>query len=80
MCWVRREGGGYGGLAYYAIRRGPYKLVQPGPFSPLELYNVEEDPGETTPLPHNHPRFQGLLGELRDHVNASGVVPWQRPE
>jgi len=66
LFWVRREGGHYGGRAYYAARYGDFKLVQNSPFEPLELYNLEEDPKEENPLGKNHPMYQ------------AGAVPWQK--
>jgi arylsulfatase A-like enzyme len=77
MIWVRREGGPHGGQAYYAIRRGPWKLLQNHPFEPPRLYNLSEDPGETTPLPEDHGMHQQLFAALRDHINRAGAVPWQ---
>jgi arylsulfatase A-like enzyme len=79
MIWVRREGGGYGGQDYYAIRRGPWKLLQNSPFEPLQLFNLENDPLEQQPLPASHAQHRALFNALRDHVNRTGAVPWQPP-
>ena len=78
MIWVRREGGPYGGQEYYAIRRGPWKLLQNNPFEAMRLYNLADDPRETSPLPEDHGMHQQLLAALRDHINRVGAVPWQR--
>ncbi len=78
LFWVRREGGHYGGRAYYAARYGPFKLVQNSPFEPLELYNLAADPKEQTPLPRNHPMYNQLFTALRDHICKAGSVPWQK--
>ena len=78
MFWVRREGGHYGGRAYYAARYGPFKLVQNSPFEPLELYNLAADPKEQTPLPKNHPMYNQLFTALRDHICKAGSMPWQK--
>lgn len=80
LFWVRREGGEqYGGRDYYAARKGPWKLLQNTPFEPMQLYNLDEDPGETTPLDRKHPMYKELSKAIRDHINDSGTVPWQRP-
>ncbi len=78
LFWVRREGGRYGGQAYYAARYGDFKLVQNIPFEPLELYNLKEDPKEQNPLPKNHKMYNTLFSALRNHIIKSGAVPWQK--
>jgi len=80
LFWVRREGGRYGGKAYHAARMGPWKLVQNSPFEAYELYNLEEDPLETSPIVDRRPKFRELFEALRGHVNDSGLTPWQREE
>ncbi len=77
--WVRREGGRYGGRAYYAIRQGDWKLLQNDPFSPLELYNLREDPLEEHPLGTANKHHLKLFTRLREHINEAGEIPWQRP-
>jgi arylsulfatase A-like enzyme len=78
LFWVRREGGGYGGRAYYAARYGDFKLLQNGPYEPMELYNLKDDPAEQKPLARNHKMYRELFGALRDHIIRAGAVPWQR--
>lgn len=78
LFWVRREGGRYGGRAYYAARRGDFKLVQNSPYEPMTLYDLASDPSETTPLSNNHPAYRELFEALRNHINESGRVQWQR--
>ncbi|MFP4501690.1 MAG: sulfatase-like hydrolase/transferase [Candidatus Hydrogenedentota bacterium] len=78
LFWVRREGGGHGGRAYYAARRGDFKLVQNSPFEPYELYNLAADPQERKPLARNHGMYKELFQTLRQHINEAGKVPWQR--
>ena len=78
LFWVRREGGHYGGRAYYAARYGDFKLVQNSPFEPLELYNLAEDPKEENPLSTNHPMYKKLFAALRNHISQAGAVPWQK--
>lgn len=78
LFWVRREGGGYGGRAYYAARYGDYKLVQNSPFEPLQLYNLKDDPQEKYPLDKKHKMYQKLFTALRNHIIEAGAVPWQK--
>jgi arylsulfatase A-like enzyme len=78
LFWVRREGGWYGGRAYYAARYGDYKLVQNSPFEPLELYNLKDDPKEQSPLDKKHRMYQRLFTALRNHIIEAGAVPWEK--
>ncbi len=78
LFWVRREGGGYAGQAYYAVRYGDFKLLQNTPFEPLELYNLRDDPKEEKPLDRRHPMYDRLFSALRSHITESGAVPWQK--
>ncbi len=78
LFWVRREGGRYGGRAYYAARRGNFKLLQNSPFEPMELYDLAAGPREERPLGKDHPMYGKLFAALRDHISKAGAVPWQR--
>jgi arylsulfatase A-like enzyme len=80
--FVRREGGPrYGGKCIDAIRQGPWKLLQNFPYAPLELYNLDDDPLETTNLIDSHPGVvQRLHAALRQQIQRAGQVPWQPPE
>ncbi len=79
LVWVRREGNRrYQGRAYYAIRFGPWKLLQNTPFEPMQLYNLDDDPGEEKPLPTSHPMYGRLETELRRHINRAGGIPWAK--
>ena len=78
LFWVRREGGNYGGRAYYAARYGDYKLVQNSPFEPLQLYNLKDDPQEQHPLDKKHRMYRKLFTALRNHIIEAGAVPWQK--
>ncbi len=78
LFWVRREGGRYGGRAYYAARYGDFKLLQNSPFEPLELYNLAADPQERTPLDKKHPMYEKLFTALGAHICQAGAVPWQK--
>lgn len=82
LYFVRREGGAaYGGKSYEALIRGDWKLMQNDPFSPLELYNLKNDPQEKTNLRTKAPKiFNELSAELRQHIQRGGTVPWQQPE
>ncbi len=79
LVWVRREGNAFGGQEFYAIRKGPWKLLQNTPFEPLRLYNLDEDPGEQNALPTDHRMYKQLFAELRNHVIRAGTVPWSPP-
>ncbi len=79
LIWVRREGGPrYGGRDYYAARQGDMKLLQNGPWEPMKLYDLAADPLEQSPLPEDHPAYKELFTALRNHINDTGTVPWQR--
>ena len=79
--FVRREGGpAYGGKTIEAYRQGDWKLVQDSPFAPLELYNMKDDPRETTDLAGKEKKvFNTLDGALRRQIQRAGAVPWQAP-
>lgn len=82
LYFVRREGGtAYGGKSYEAVIRGDWKLMQNDPFSPLELYNLKNDPQEKINLRTKAPKiFNELSAELRRHIQRGGAVPWQKAE
>lgn len=82
LVFVRREGNQrYQGQDYYALRRGPYKLLHNNPFAPLELYNLESDPAETHDISRSEPAvFRDLSRALRAHIQRAGAVPWQRAD
>lgn len=80
LYFVRREGGHYGGKSYEAMIRGDWKLLQNDPFSPLELYNLKDDPQEQNNLAaKNRSVFNELATALRPHIQHGGAVPWQKP-
>jgi arylsulfatase A-like enzyme len=80
LYWVRREGGPrYRGQDYYAVRRGPWKLLHNTPFDPLELFNLDEDPREQRNLIKEQPKIaQELTLALSKHIQRAGRVPWQQ--
>lgn len=75
--FMRREGFRYNGLAYYAVRKGDYKLVQNTPYEPFQFFNIAEDIGETNPLPEDCKPCKQMKKELEHHINGSGAVPWK---
>ncbi|MBA2113479.1 sulfatase-like hydrolase/transferase [Bremerella alba] len=79
LYFVRREGGPrYGGKSYQAIIRDGWKLMQNDPYSPLQLYNLNEDPQEQNDLAKtNRKKFLQLQGAMRLQIQAAGNVPWQ---
>lgn len=82
LYFVRREGGSvYGGKSYEAIIRGDWKLMQNNPYSPLELYNLVDDPHEQHNQATTNKRiFNELSAALRDHIQRGGATPWQKPK
>ncbi|GEO20540.1 sulfatase family protein [Cyclobacterium qasimii] len=57
----------------YGLRQGNWKVVGEYPFvSPVELYNLKEDPGETINLALKNPEIaEKLLKLLNDHLNSA---------
>ncbi len=80
LFFSRREGNlRFNGKTIEAVRHGPWKLLQNSPFAPLELYNLEDDPLETTNLATDEPDvFRRLAVALRGYIQEAGKVPWQR--
>ena len=57
LFWVRLEGGRrYRGQPYYAVRQGPWKLLQNTADEPLRLYDLNADPGEDNRRGRGEPR------------------------
>ena len=75
--FMRREGGSYAGMCYYAMIQGEYKLLQNTPFEPLELFNLKNDPVEKIPMNINSEKFNELRYNLSQHIRKSGNIPWQ---
>jgi arylsulfatase A-like enzyme len=80
LFWMRREGGGfYHGRDYFAVRRGPWKLMQNHPYMPYRLFNLDEDPHEDRDVVKEHGKVvEELSRELRRHLQRAGRVPWQK--
>lgn len=81
LYFVRREGGPrYGGKSYQALIRGDWKLLHNNPYEPLQLYNLRDDPQETTDLADQHRRrVTQMQAAIRQQIQAAGAVPWQPP-
>jgi arylsulfatase A-like enzyme len=81
LYFTRREGGrGHDGKSYECLIRGRWKLMQNDPYRPLELYDLEADPQETTDLAAARaPLVRELAAALQRHVQRGGGVPWQPP-
>lgn len=78
LIWVRREGNRrYQGRAYYAIRRGKWKLQQSSPFEPMQLVDLEADPLEKNPMAAKGEIANELTRLLMDHLQDAGKTPWQ---
>lgn len=82
--FMRREGGIYGGLCYYAVRKGAYKLLQNTPYEKLQLFDIISDPYEELPLDPNLEQFQEKFKELKyglsQHIRKAGAIPWEKVE
>ncbi len=76
--FMRREGGNYGGMCYYAALRGEYKLLQNTPFENFQLFNMKTDQFEKIPLDQNLPQFKELKNGLLQHIRMSGSIPWEK--
>jgi len=78
LFWVRREGGHYGGQAYYAARYGDFKILQNSAFEPYQYFRIGNDDLEERPLERDdHDTFEELHRELKEHIRHSGAIPWQ---
>ncbi|QDU73097.1 Arylsulfatase [Bremerella volcania] len=47
-----------------AARQGPFKAVRQAPDKPIELYNLNEDIGETTDIAKDHPTIVQMMGNF----------------
>jgi arylsulfatase A-like enzyme len=81
LYFVRREGGpAYGGKSYEAIIRGDWKLLQNDPYSPLELYDLKNDPQERQNVAATNKKvFNELSAALRIFIQRGGETSWQKP-
>ena len=78
---MRREGNQrYQGRAYYAVRKGKWKLYQNTPFEPMRLVDLEADPYEQSPKEARGNVARELTSILMRHIQEAGRVPWQRDQ
>ncbi len=80
LFFTRREGGErYMGECIWAVRRENWKLVKNSPMTGWEMFDLENDPGETTDLSKkNRGKFRELAAAMRRHIQRGGAVPWQK--
>ncbi len=77
MYWVRKDGGhSFLGLNQHAVRRGNIKLLHNSPFEPLELYDLGNDPQETSDRAKIG-AFREMGELLQTEMQQNGSVPWQ---
>ncbi len=79
LYFVRREGNAnYGGKTIEALIDGPWKILQDSPWNPLELYNLNEDPSESSNASKTSPEtFRSMSAKLRRMIQYGGQIPWQ---
>lgn len=80
LFFVRREGQDtYKGLQIHAIQQHGWKLLQPTPFAPYELYDLTTDPLERKNLANTDwKKRDQLMKHLMEHIRRGGRVPWQK--
>jgi len=77
--WVRREGGQYGGQAYYAARYQDFKILQNTPYEPIQYFNIKNDVYEKKAIdPLQDETYQTLRSQLQEHIRKTGEIPWQK--
>ena len=80
LYWLRREGGQrFLGQCQHAVRRGNTKLLHNSPFEALELYDLSDDPLETTNGSQTQiDLFREMSQLFQAETQKAGCVPWQR--
>ena len=80
MYWVRKEGNQqFLGLNQHAVRRGDVKLLHNGPFEPLELYDLGNDPLEASDLVNAQRDTFPEMGQLlQTEMQKNGQGAWQK--
>lgn len=78
LYFVRREGAGFKGGTSQALIRGQWKILQNTPTAKTELFNLANDPLESTESTPKEPQLTESLGNtLREHSQRGHAVPWQ---
>jgi len=78
LFWVRLEGGRYRGKPYFAVRRGNWKLSQDNANQKYRLYNIKEDPKESTDQSEKQPEIaKQLRAALDAHIKECAGIPWK---
>ena len=77
VVWVRREYQ-FGGKSQFAIRYKNYKFLQNDPFGACELFDIGNDPMETSPLPDTLAIRKELIKKLSAHYMKAGAVPFSK--
>lgn len=78
LFFTRREGGKFKGGRIACIRRGDWKLLQPMPGEPYELYNLADDPFERQELTKAQPKVsRELASALEAQLARYDKVPWK---
>ena len=57
---------------------GDFKLLQNRPGSPLQLFDLSEDPYESNDCIANRDEHHTMTTILRTEIQKAGVVPWQK--
>ena len=63
---------GAGKRLQQAVRMGDWKAVRLAPGTPLELYNLRDDIGETKNVAAEHPEIVKEMSDLLDEVRRKG--------
>ena len=76
--WKYLDHQGSGGNDYESPALQPYVLKESQPTAPAQLYNLDEDPGETTNLYFDYPEIvEELKMQLDCAVNSGRTRPYQ---